>query len=182
MSYNNSCTPTGGSPIYNGGTTYTNSTCYNWPNTNECQLSYHVNNTLCYHNATFTNWYDFYNIPFVNIPHSDIPFGNTAFTDAAHSDQTWPDNWGDSYYTDCGHPNFYNYIRSTPPYSYEDCWVLTSGHTDSVYFNSPHVDIPFSNSAFSNVAHSDVAFYDWNDYSNAPFYNFCNHADVYTGC
>ena len=168
MSYNDFCNSSGGIG-YHGNPAYSNSVCYNWNNTNECDESYHVNNA-CYHDVAFYN------------------FGNHSHT--PHTESFTPfANWGDmTFHTNVPHSE----NPHTEVYS-NWSWYHQIGGWDAYGDDIIHTEVPWENTSHSEIPAYDnhinvvewdhiIPFFNWANYSETLGFNFCNHADQYTGC
>jgi hypothetical protein len=164
---------------------YQNTTCYVWNNTNECGESYFVDNSGCYKNISHLNYANYANIPHDNVDFEDGVFGNTEFVDdPAWEDYSFQYDWNDYVFNEDwnNHSNHDN--NSGESYVHTDATahtnVIDPEHTDEmVHTNNPYTDVPFEDGAFGNTPFENDPWYNWNNYRNNPFSNFCNHTDTY---
>ena len=113
------------------GSTYQNSTCYNWTNASECGGNYHVNNvTPCYQNVAHVNWADnrnWSNSPSCNTNTNSCSFGNSCA-------------WGGDY-SDCDHVNSCVHSNYSDYDNYTQCVPCTRcTGPDSAYCMASHAD------------------------------------------
>jgi len=176
--YSNYCNIAGYYTDYAPPFVYQNTTCYKWNNTNECGETYFIDNSGCYRNTPHSNYTNYANVPHENIDFYNGIFGNTPFTNTpfsqtpAWSNYVFSLNW----YNHSDHSNnsgsSYYHTDSTP---HSDSWT----HTNTPFKNTPFYQVPFNNGVWGNVPFYNDPWYNWNNYSNSPFRNFCNHTDTY---